>query len=200
MVFVFDLDDTICETDGYSEFYIKKFFAEHNLPYRQIASDVRFAESKFDWDRETALKWYKTYGDEMMLEFPCKKNAVRCINVLKESGHRIVIATARATDWHTKPEEITLKWLEKVGLKYDKIYIGRIDKEKICEEENADVFIDDDIKITQRVAEYFDGKKDKHCFLMTTNYNKNLEVSENAERVLDVADMLKKLNLKVKDR
>lgn len=200
MVFVFDLDDTICETDGYSEFYIKKFFAEHNLPYRQIASDVRFAESKFDWDRETALKWYKTYGDEMMLEFPCKANAVRCINFLHDSGHRIVIATARATDWHTKPEEITLKWLEKVGLKYDKIYIGRIDKEKICEEENADVFIDDDIKITQRVAEYFDGKKDKRCFLMTTNYNKNLEVSENAERVLDVADMLKKLNLKVKDR
>ena len=200
MVFVFDLDDTICETDGYSEFYIKKFFAEHNLPYRQIASDVRFAESKFDWSVDEALKWYKTYGDEMMLEFPCKANAVRCINVLKEGSHRIVIATARATDWHTKPEEITLKWLEKVGLKYDKIYIGRIDKEKICEEENADVFIDDDIKITQRVAEYFGGKKNKYCFLMTTNYNKNLPIGENVERVLDVADMLKKLNIKAKNR
>ncbi len=200
MVFVFDLDDTICETDGYSEFYIKKFFVEHNLPYKQIATDVRFAESKFDWSVDEALKWYKTYGDEMMLEFPCKKNAVRCINSLHDSGHRIVIATARATDWHTKPEEITLEWLKKVGLKYDKIYIGRIDKEKICEEENADVFIDDDIKITQRVAEYFCEKKDKHCFLMTTNYNKNLPIGENVERVLDVADMLKKLNIKAKNR
>lgn len=29
MVFVFDLDDTICETDKYSEKYILNFFKTH---------------------------------------------------------------------------------------------------------------------------------------------------------------------------
>ena len=77
MIFVFDLDDTICETDLYSEKYIKKFIKENNLPYKQVAKNVRFAESKFDWNMDAALKWYKKYGDDMMAEFPCKKNAVK---------------------------------------------------------------------------------------------------------------------------
>ena len=58
MVFVFDIDDTICDTDGYSELYIKKFIMQHKLPYKQIAKDVRFAEYKYDWTNEQALEWY----------------------------------------------------------------------------------------------------------------------------------------------
>ena len=195
MVFVFDLDDTICDTDKFSEFYIRRFFQKHNLPYKQIANNVRFAEKKFNWDIETALKWYKTYGDKMMLEFPCKDNAVKIINSLHNNGHKIVIATARATDWHTEPEKITLEWLAKQDIKYDKIYIGRIDKEKICEEVNADIFIDDDLKITQRVAEYFKDKRNKHAFLYTTDYNKNLPLPNEVERILDFNDFAKKLEI-----
>lgn len=59
MVFVFDLDDTICDTDKYSEKYIRKYIAKHKLPYKQIATNVRFAEKKFDWDIETALRCIK---------------------------------------------------------------------------------------------------------------------------------------------
>lgn len=193
MVFVFDLDDTICDTDKFSEFYIRKFFAENNLPYKQIAKNVRFAEAKFDWSTETALMWYKTYGDEMMLHFPAKRNAVNVINNLHKNGHKIVIATARSTDWHTEPKTITLEWLKKTKLTYDKIYIGRIDKEKICEEENADFFIDDDLNITQRVGDYFAGKTDKHSLLFTTDYNKDLPVPSGVERVLDFDDFKRKI-------
>ena len=46
MVFVFDLDDTLSETDAYSEKYINEFMKKNNLPYKQIAKDVRFAEKK----------------------------------------------------------------------------------------------------------------------------------------------------------
>ena len=200
MVFVFDLDDTVCDTDRFSEFYIRRFFQEHNLPYKQIAKDVRFAEAKFDWTKETALEWYKTYGDQMMLEFPSKKDAVKVINNLHDNGHKIVIATARATDWHTEPERITLEWLKKQNLKYDKIYIGRIDKEKICEEENADFFIDDDLKITQRVVDFFKDKENKHSFLSTTDYNKKLPAPEGVERILDFNDFEKKVNLYLKKK
>ena len=200
MVFVFDLDDTICDTDGYSESYIKEFFVKYHFPYKQIEKDVRFAEKKFDWDDETALNWYKEFGDDMMAEFPCKPHAVEVINRLRENGHKIVIATARATDWHTKPQEITLKWLDDVGIKYDRIYIGRIDKEKICEEVNADVFIDDDLKITEKVAKYFEGKSGKHVFLSTTSYNKSKLAPNGVERVRDFLEFERKLELeKVKE-
>ena len=195
MTFVFDLDDTVCDTDGYSEQYMLNFFREHNMPVNQIAKEVRFAEKKFDWSDEQAKAWYKTFGDQMMLEFPCKKNALEVINSLYYQGHRIVIATARADDWHTEPAKMTQLWLEKVGLKYSKLYVGRIDKEVICDEEHADIFVDDDIKITGRVAQTFKRQDGKKSILMTTSYNKNLPLADEVERIDDFdcfADYLKK--------
>ena len=182
MVIVFDLDDTVVDTDSYSEKYILNFIKENDLPYKLVNKVARFAEKKFDWDNETALNWYKEYGDNMMLEFPLREGAKEVINELYDLGHTIVIATARATDWHKDPEGITKRWLENNGLKYSKLYIGRIDKEKICEEENADVFIDDDMKITNRVAEYFNKTGGKAC-LFNTDYNKELDVSSSVIRV-----------------
>jgi len=185
MIFVFDLDDTVCDTDAYSEQYILNFIKDNNLPYKQIAKNVRFAEQKFDWSREYALSWYKKYGDAMMFNFPCKEGAVELINQLYDLNHTIIIATARANDWHNEPERITKEWLDKEGIKYHKLYIGRIDKEKICEEENANFFIDDDIKITKNVAEYFVSQNNKNvqCFIMNTGYNKDLEINECVKRV-----------------
>lgn len=190
MVFVFDLDDTLSETDLYSEKYISEFINKNNLPYKQIAKDVRFAERKFDWSTETALKWYKTFGDDMMLEFPLKKGAIEFLNFLHENGCKIVIATARATDWHTNPEEITIKWLKDNKIPYDTVYVGRRDKEKICEEVDADYFIDDDVSIVESVANYFLlSKRKKQAFLLTTNYNKNLSISNNVVRVKDFDEL-----------
>lgn len=188
MVFVFDLDDTLCDTDSYSEEYILKFFKDNNMPYKQIAKIVRYAEAKFNWDSETALKWYKTYGDEMMLNFPIKENALELLNNIKKAGHKIIIATARASDWHTSPEETTKKWLENNNVPYDKLYVGRVDKELICEEEKADIFIDDDIKITAKVAEH---NKNMKVFLASTPYNKTQDISLNVIRIENINEILK---------
>jgi len=199
MIFVFDLDDTICETDSYSEQYIYNFIKKNNLPYKQIAKDTRFAEAKFNWNKDTALNWYKEFGDQMMLEFPCKPNSIKIINNLYEEGHKIIFATARANEWHTDPEGITKARLENNKIKYHKLYIGRIDKEAICEEENADIFIDDDIKITQKVADYFKtlNSSNKKSFLMNTSYNKNLEISNDVTRIMNFDDLLEHIsNLK----
>lgn len=196
MIFVFDLDDTICDTDGYSEQYIKNFFAANNWPYKQIATSTRFAEAKFDWDLPTALKWYKEFGDRMMAEFPCKPGAVKFLQTLKKNGHKIVISTARATDWHTEPEKITKQWLTDNKIPYDKIYIGRVDKEAICKEVNADVFVDDDLKIVERVATYFASiSKNKKTFLSTTDYNKDFPIPNDVVRVNDFSDLSKQVGI-----
>ncbi len=200
MVFVFDLDDTLCDTDGYSEEYISNFFITHNLPYKQIVKDVRFAEAKFDWDFETANKWYKEFGDEMMLHFPTKPNVTEVLNKLHKQGHKIVIATARATDWHTKPEQITLQWLKNNHLPYDKVYIGRIDKEKICEEENADFFVDDDLNIVSRVAEYFRQNGRGKAFLSTSNFNKDLPVEDGIRRIDCIDEILSFSRAKAREK
>ena len=194
MVLVFDLDDTVCETDKFSEQYIKQFFKQNNLPYQFINPTARFAEKKFDWDADTALRWYKQYGDEMMLNFPAKLNAVKVINRLHDLGHRIVIATARATDWHTNPKEITEMWLANNGIKYDKLCLGRVDKELICEAEHADVFVDDDINITGRVAEHL-GNTGIQVFLATSDYNKSIQEQPGVTRVKDFKDIIRQISI-----
>ena len=122
MVIVFDLDDTLCDTDEYSEKYILEFITEHNLPYRRLTKAVRYAEMKFDWDKETANRWYIKFGDQMMAQFPPKPYAVDLIRALREAGNKVVISTARNIDWHTDPENVTKKWLYEKGFEYDKLY------------------------------------------------------------------------------
>ena len=195
MIFVFDLDDTICNTDGYSEMYIKCFFKKHNLPYKQIAKTARFAEEKFDWSHEEAIKWYKEYGDIMFLYFPIKNNALNVINQLYDNGHKIIICTARDTNWHSEPEKLTLLWLQNNGLKYHKIYFGREDKEKVCEMENADVFVDDDIKITSRVQDFFNSIGHGHAFLSATSYNQTQIIPNNIKVIQNFDEMLENLNI-----
>lgn len=197
MVFVFDIDDTICDTDGYSEKYIKDFIFKHNLPYKQIAKNVRFAEYKFNWTNEQALEWYKNYGDEMALQFPVKGNSVEIINQLYDSGHTIIFATARSTDWHVEPQKITLQWFNKVGLKYSKLYIGRTDKEEICKAENADVFVDDDIKIITRVHNMFKETGKGMALLAETNYNKTQDIPNDIEKIKNFNEILDVLNINI---
>ena len=195
MVFVFDLDDTVCETDKYSTYYIQDFFDRNSnqYPYKKVKDIDRFAEGKFSWKLPAALAWYKRYGDEMMLNFPCKANAIELIDALHTLGHKVVLATARTTDWHTNPEEITKKWIEKQGLQFDKIYFGRADKEKICEDEKANVFLDDDLDITAKVAQHFSGKKNMHVFLMTSKFNESRPTPKGVTRVQDFDDFAKKI-------
>ena len=162
------------------------------MPYKQICKKTRYAEAKFNWPEEVALSWYKQNGDKMALNFPCKSGAVNIINTLYNNGHEIIIATARANDWHADPKGLTLKWLNDNKIKYHKLYLGRIDKEKVCEEEKADFFIDDDIKIAEKVASHLGGQI-KKTFLMTTNYNEDLAINENVIRVKDFSDFAKKL-------
>lgn len=188
MVFVFDIDDTISETDAYSEYYIAKYFKENNLPYVKVKNDTRYAEAKFSWDGVTALKWYKVFGDDMMREFPCRPYAKEVINILYDMGHRVVIATARSKTWHDQPEQVTLEWLKKENIKYNKLYVGRSDKENICVDENADFFLDDDVKQCTNVANL---KSKTKSLIFNTDYNKNVEVSPQITRVNSFLDIPK---------
>lgn len=189
MIFVIDIDDTISDTDSYSEYYISKFLKDNNWPYKFVKKISRFAEGKFDWDTETALKWYKQYGDEMMLEFPCKKFAVETVNKLFDEGHTIILATARETDWHTDPVGLTKTWLKNINIKYTKVYIGQsLTKAQICLNEHADIFVDDDVKLCQSVKETCPSTLP---LLMSTDFNRLVERPKNIDVISDLRDVYK---------
>lgn len=192
MIFVFDLDDTICDTDAFSEKYMLEFFEKHNLPYQKIADKVRYAEQKFSWDAETAIAWYKEFGDELLVNFPCKKGTKEFLNKIHEQGHKIVIATARNNNWHKNPTECTFAWLANNKIPYDEVYIGVSNKEDVCEKVNADFFVDDDLEIIERVADFFNKAQKGKAFLITTDFNEELDVPKYAERILDFKELEKR--------
>lgn len=187
MVFVIDVDDTMCDSDGYSEFYIQKFFSENNLPYKFVKKVSRYAEGKFDWDMETANVWYKNHGDQMMLEFPPKKGAVETINKLFDAGHKIIFSTARSNDWHSDPESITKQWFQKNKIKYSKLYVGYKNKAQICLNEGADIFVDDDIKLCEEVLSL---SKNTLPLLMKTEYNNTQPKPENLKIISEISELL----------
>ena len=193
MKIVFDLDDTMCKTDYYSEKYILDFFEKNNLPYKKVKDISRYADGKFDWNEVEAKKWFKTYGDKMMLEFPPMDKAKQTIDYLKEKGFTISVVTARADDWHADPVSVSINWLKNNNIKFDEIYFGREDKHLVCQEINADIFVDDDINITANVANVFSGQKDKAVFLMNSNYNQTVKEGNGVIRVNDFSQLLTKL-------
>ena len=193
MKIAFDLDDTLCMTDEYSEYYITKFIEENNLPIKKIREIARYSDGKYDWDFEYAKKWFKTYGDEMMLQFPSKQYAVEVIKELRKRGHKIAIITARADDWHREPEQTSIKWLEKNDIEYDELFFGRADKEAICKDIDVDIFVDDDLDITENVAKMFSGSN-KKVFLMNSAWNENFPEPEGVIRIHNLKELLENLD------
>lgn len=194
MIFIFDIDDTVSKTGECGKKYILDFFAEHNLPYKLQKENSKYPNEQFDWSYEEANKWYKEHGDDMILSLPCFEGTVETINKLYNEGHEIIFATARSTDWYCTPVETTRKWLKKNNIKYNKLYTGRMDKEKICEIENANVFVDDDLDTCLRVAKHFEGTNNK-VFLMNTCKDKINTLPSNIMRINSVKDIIEILDL-----
>lgn len=196
MIFIFDIDDTISNTGKYGKEYILNYIKNNNLPYKQKEESVKYPEEQFDWTYEEAHNWYKEHGDEMLLSFPCFEGAIETINKLYETGHEIIFATARSTDWYNRPIETTRKWLKMNHIKYNKLYTSRMDKEKICELENANVFVDDDLNTCLRVSQYFEGSKNK-VFLMNTCKDKRKDLPSNIIRIDQIKDIPSILKLDI---
>lgn len=193
MKIVFDLDDTVCMTNEYSDYYILKYIKDNNLKIEKIRDVSRFADGKYDWNEEQAKNWYRKNGDKMMSEFPCKPKAIEIINYLKDKGHTISIVTARSSDWHIDPVKVSIEWLKKNNIKYSEICFGRNDKENVCKEINADVFVDDDLEITKNVAKVFAGQNNKAVFLMNSDYNNQFKEAEGVIRINNFDELLEKL-------
>lgn len=75
------------------------------------------------------------------------------IRKLKEQSHEIVLITARGDERFPGSEEITHRRLKENGIEYDSIIFNSLDKVKICNENNIDIFIDDSPKHCKEVSE-----------------------------------------------
>lgn len=117
------------------------------------------------------------------------------IKKLKEDGHKIYIITGRNNGEYTNPNELTIQWLDKYNIVYDKlIFTNAYDKHaktEVCLVNNIDLMIEDSTRISLDLIS--NGIK---VFTMNTRYNQKEQTLDRVSKWKEIYERISKLNKK----
>lgn len=82
-----------------------------------------------------------------------RKNCVEIIRKLHNEGHKIYIITARDSEFHEDPYKLSKDWLDKNNIYYDELIVNARNKLEVCQRENIDLFIDDQLANCTKLSE-----------------------------------------------
>ena len=138
-----DIDNTITDNSKiiykYIKIYDKSYDNYHDLPEDQYH------------------EFLTTYIEDIMQNTDLKEGAKEAITYLHNNGHKIILITARNLYYSKNIINITLEYLKKHNIIYDKIIFGTKNngqKGKDAFLNNIDIFIDDKESVLDDVAKY----------------------------------------------
>ena len=144
-----------------------------------INKDV-YIRKMFDWTEDEENQYYKENIERLASLLQPIKDCSKYIKVLREKGYSIYIISGRNNGEYSDPYKMTIEWLEKYNIEYDKLILtndyNSEEKAKVCRENNISIMIDDSTRILTEVDKY--GIK---ALLMDTPYN--IEKGNNLTRV-----------------
>ena len=111
-------------------------------------------KKKFEFTYEELKYFLKNIQEEITNRAKPRNNAIETINRLRKEGHKIIIITARDSEFHDNPYLLSKNWLDKNNIEYDKLIVNAREKGTICKNENIDLFIDDTIYSKRKLTEY----------------------------------------------
>ena len=189
-----DIDDTIAKTSEETDIYAKEYtekVLKRKFEFRKIEIlDPMWARHLYGWSDEEDKNFWNLYYEKVMENVKPKDDAIEIINELSKENN-IIIITARWDRESGIIAEITKKWIEKYNIKYDKLFIGHLDKRDIVKENNIELFIDDSFKTCKQISEI--GVR---TFIMNSRINKEME-DDKLERVFswkEIAEKIKEVN------
>ena len=131
-----------------------------------------YIREMFDWDKDYEEKFYKSNIEYFASMFEPIKDCSKIIKKLKEEGNTIYIISGRDNGEYMDPYKMTIEWLKKYDIGYDKLFLvdayNSHSKTEICLEYNVDVMIDDSKRMCKDLKE--NGIR---ALLMDTPYNKD---------------------------
>lgn len=131
-----------------------------------------YIREMFDWDKDYEEKFYKSNIEYFASMFEPIKGCSKIIKKLKEEGNTIYIISGRDNGEYIDPYKMTIDWLKKYDIGYDKLFLvdayNSHSKTEICLEYNVDVMIDDSKRMCKDLKE--NGIR---ALLMDTPYNKD---------------------------
>lgn len=147
-----DIDNTITQVqeklnNAAYEYAIKlgKNIKNAENPFEDIKNNGDTYKKKFQFSYEELRYFLKNIQEEITNKAEPRTNSVKTINRLRKEGHKIIIITARDSEFHDDPYILSKNWLDKNNIEYDKLIVNAREKGTVCKNENIDLFIDDQL-------------------------------------------------------
>ena len=138
-----DIDDTICYTK-------KKIIVEADKYDKEVLGgsgikDINAYEftEMMGWEKDMKGKFFKDRLEYIMDNAEVKEGAKEIINKLYDEGNKIIFISFRKGKYINEPYVLTKNYLDRNGIKYNKIYVDTGSKADECINEKVDLFIDD---------------------------------------------------------
>ena len=163
-----DIDNVISNFDD----ILLKEYIKHDKELRNTGiidnSPYYITKGMFDWSKEENDEFYYANIERIAKSLKPLNNAKQTIDKLKQDGNEIYIISSRDNGEYNNPKKMTVEWLEKYDIKYDKLILtDKHQKGPVCKKNQIDIMIEDDIKNCEDIE--YNGVK---CLIMDTRYNK----------------------------
>lgn len=148
-------------------------YLEHDktLNNNGIIHKDEYIRKMFDWNPEYEQEYYKNNIERLATLFTPIEDSSEYINKLKNNGNEIYIISGRDNGEYSDPHNMTINWLNKYNIPYDKLVLTNAykhqEKADICNEFGIDIMIDDSINVCTKCNE-----NNIECILFETPYNK----------------------------
>ena len=143
MVIGIDMDDTICSTN-------EKIIVEADKYDKEVLGgtgikDINAYEftQMMGWEKDMKGKFFADRLEYIMDNAEIKPSAKDVINKLHDEGNKIIIISFRKGKYIKDPYNLTVNWLNRYGVKYDKVFVDTGEKTDDCIENGVNLFIDD---------------------------------------------------------
>lgn len=160
-----------------------------------VNKDV-FVRNMFNWDEDYEKRFYYNNIENIAKSLQVKKDVKKYMDKLIKDGHILYIITGRDNGEYSEPYKMTIDWLNKYGITYDKLFLvdayNSHSKTEVCLEYNIDVMIDDSKRMCKDIQD--NGIR---ALLMDTPYNRDTNEFERVNSWKEIYNKLsnKKINV-----
>ena len=190
-----DIDNCISNFDD----TLLKEYLKHDKELRNTGiineNPEYLRKGMFDWTDEEETSFYNANIEKFAKNLKPLEDSSYYIKKLKEDGHEIYIITGRNNGEYTNPYELTVEWLNKYDIIYDKLVLtdayDKHSKTVVCLENNIDLMVEDSTKISLVLIN--NGIK---VFTMNTRYNQKEQSLDRVSKWEEIYERISKLNKK----
>ncbi len=187
-----DIDNCISNFDD----TLLKEYLKHDKKLRNtgiINENPKYLrKGMFDWTDEEETSFYNANIENFAKKLKPIEDSSYYIKKLKEDGHEIYIITGRNNGEYTNPNELTVEWLNKYNIIYDKLILtdayDKHAKTVECLKNNIDLMIEDSTRISLDLIS--NGIK---VYTINTRYNQKEQTLDRVSKWKEIYERINKM-------